>query len=635
MMENIFKEQPTETPVEENIETPETGELTWKQWFATDEATRWVYLIFGLFAIFLIMTLLQYSTQAICCGDWDGYYHIRWSSLLWENFKHFKWLPEFTWLPLTVLNQGDYADHHFLFHLFQIPFLWFFEPVTAAKIAAIFYGSLAIFSVYWMMFRYKVDYLLLWLAALLTCANPFFYRMNMAKAPPLTIIYTVLGIYLLFERKYKWLLPLMFIFVWTYSLYPILFLAAMIWAGIMAWNERRFEWQPLAYSFGGMILGNIINPYFPDNLKLFSEHFFTKFTSDYPVAVGGEWYPYDGWQLLTHLTVAFIAMFIGYILFTPKSGKMPEKATFFLVFASVLFVWIFKSKRIAEYFPPFAILFAAFSWQAFFAFRAVLPEDFQRDIEPYLDRNENKQTQLYKNIAAGLIGFVLVVMMFFYFVGINTTTWANDNWRNTVGLRALFNIKQEGLMSSIRDNESNDKYERAMNWANENIPAGERIYNCNWDNFPKMFFYDTKHNYVWGLDPNYLYSENPELYKLVENINSGKIEDPAPIIREKFGSRFIFSEAKDNVDFIANCLKSGWCETAYEDDEAIILKIRDQKGAPPNDADDEGAPPTADELKQLDEEEKAANKSSNQTTNDEDSFDDGNDDESDNVESNK
>ncbi len=265
-MEDFFKERPTETPVEKDIETRDTAEMSWKQWFATDEATRWVYLIFGLFAIFLIMTLLQYSTQAICCGDWDGYYHIRWSSLLWENFKNFKWLPEFTWLPLTVLNANDYADHHFLFHLFQIPFLWFFEPVTAAKVAAIFYGSLAVFSVYWMMFRYKVDYLLLWLAALLTCANPFFYRMNMAKAPPLTIIYTVAGIYLLFERKYKWLLPLMFIFVWTYSLYPILFLAAIIWAGIMAWNERRFEWEPLAYSFGGMILGNIVNPYFPNNL---------------------------------------------------------------------------------------------------------------------------------------------------------------------------------------------------------------------------------------------------------------------------------------------------------------------------------------------------------------------------------
>ncbi len=188
-----------------------------------------------------------------------------------------KWLPEFNWLPLTVLGPDTYADHHFLFHLLQIPFLWFFEPVMAAKIAAVFYSSLAIFSVYWLFFYYRVEgHLLLWLGAILTCANPFFYRMNMAKAPPLTIIYSVIGIYLLFERKYVWLLPLMFIFVWTYSLFPLLFIAAMIWVAIIAWNEQKFEWQPLAYTGGGMILGNIINPYFPQNIGLFFEHFVDK-----------------------------------------------------------------------------------------------------------------------------------------------------------------------------------------------------------------------------------------------------------------------------------------------------------------------------------------------------------------------
>ena len=80
---------------------------------------------------------------------------------MWENFSHGKWLPEFKWLPLTVLNPADYDDHHFLFHLLQIPFLWFFEPVKAAKVGAVVFGSLAIFSVYWMMFRYKIDHLLL------------------------------------------------------------------------------------------------------------------------------------------------------------------------------------------------------------------------------------------------------------------------------------------------------------------------------------------------------------------------------------------------------------------------------------------------------------------------------------------
>ncbi len=621
-MEEIFNDKP-ETATEITAVLPENTKRNWKAWLATDEAIRLVYLIFGLFAIVLLMVLLQFSTPAICCGDWDGYYHIKWSSLIWENFKHGHWLPEFTWLPLTVLNARDYADHHFLFHLLQIPFLWFFEPVTAAKVAAVVFGSLAVFSVYWLMFRYKIQYMILWLLALLTCSSSFFYRINMAKAPPLTIIYSIIGIYLLFERKYVWLLPLMFVFVWTYSLFPLLFIAAVIWAIIVGWNERKFEWRPLAYTFGGMILGIVINPYFPQNFYLFFEHFFEKFKigSDFAVSVGGEWYPFNGMELMMNLPIALLAMLIGYILFAPRNGKLPEKATFFLMFVTILLAAQFRSKRFAEYFPPFAVLFAAFSWKEFLVPLVELPEDFKRDIEPFLDReNKTEKQQTYENvkqIGVWSLGVLLTIWMLYNLTGINTTNWVSEDRKNTVGLRSLFSIKEDGLIANIKNNEASDKYSRAMAWANENIPAGERIFNCNWDDFPKMFFYDTKHNYVYGLDPNYLYSKNPELYKLVDNATNGRINDPAPQIREKLGARFIFSDAKENADFIAKCLESGWCETAYEDDEATILKIRDAKGDAPKEATDD-APPTLEEQRQLDEEEKRdANANVKQNYNDE------------------
>lgn len=599
-----MEELQAETPVVAEREA--TPKQTWTQWFGTNAAINWVYLIFGFFAIVLIMTLLQFSTKAICCGDWDGYYHIRWSSLLWENFSHGKWLPEFVWLPLTVLGPQDYADHHFLFHLLQIPFLWFFEPVMAAKIAAVTYGSLAIFSAYWLMFRYKVDYLLIWLAALLTCASSFLFRINMAKAPPLTIIITIIGIYFLFERKYVWLLPLMFVFVWTYSLFPLLLFAAFFWTAIIAWNERRLEWRPLAYTLGGMILGNVINPYFPQNLGLFWEHFATKLKvgSDFAVSVGGEWYPYSGQELLMNFPIALIAMLVGYILFAPKNGKLPEKSTFFLMFVTVLLVAQFRSKRFAEYFPPFAILFAAFSWRDFLTpLVAHLPDDFRRGLENYLDA-ENKpkphdRTEIFKQVAVWVIGAFLVLWLFYNLNGVK-----------------LGGFEETGLIATLQGNEPNDRYQRATDWAKANIPAGERIFNCNWDDFPKLFFFDTTHNYVYGLDPNYLYSKNPELSKLIPDITSGKITEAAPIIRDKFGSRWIFNDAKENDEMVAKCLESGWCEIAYEDDEAMFLKIRDEKGTPPNEADD--APPTAEEQKQLDEAEANDAKINRNASNEED-----------------
>ncbi|HEY0458147.1 MAG TPA: hypothetical protein VGC97_03280 [Pyrinomonadaceae bacterium] len=613
-MEEILNDNP-ETIAEEkreNAPRPVETRQTWRQWLETDAAVRTVYLVFGFLVIVLLMTRLQFSTDAICCGDWDGYYHIGWSQELWNSFKSGHWLPEFKWLPLTVLNPKDYADHHFLFHLLQIPFLWFFEPVTAAKVAAVVFSSLAIFSVYWLLYRYQVDYLLLWLMALLTCANPFFYRMNMAKAPPLTIIISVIGIYLLFERKYVWLLPLMFAFVWTYSLFPLLFFAAIFWTLIIAWNEHRFEWRPLAYTGGGMVLGNIINPYFPQNLGLFWEHFVTKIKigTDFAVPVGGEWYPYSGQELLTHFPVAMIAMLVGYILFAPKNSKLPEKATFFLMFVTLLLLSQFRSKRFAEYFPPFAILFAAFSWKEFLVPDAPqLPEEFKREIEPYLDADKPTESQGWTATVklAGIwtLGIILGGVMFYNFIGIDFSS------SETLSkLPFMASLKQIGLLTDIRGNDANDKYRRAAEWmtgkdpnGNDNIAPGERIFNCNWDDFPKLFYYDRKHVYVYGLDPNYLYSENPELYNVIGDITAGKKDDAAEIIRDKFGARFIMTDAKENEEMTAKLLDSGWAEMVYEDDEARILKIRGAKGEPPKEAIDT-PPETPEEKKILDEQEK-------------------------------
>ena len=585
-----------ETPVDS---TPK--KQTWSEFLETEDAVRGIYLIFGFLAIALVMVFLQTRTDAICCGDWDGYYHIKWSQLLWENFSQGKWLPAFEWLPLTVLNPTDYADHHFLFHLLQIPFLWFFEPVLAAKISTIFYGTFAIFSVYWLITKYGVKHQLIWLAAILTCATAFFYRMNMGKAPPLTIIITVLGIHLLFQRKYVWLAPLMFAFVWTYSLFPLLWFAAIIWTLIIAWNEHKFEWQPLAYTTGGMIAGNIINPYFPQNLGLFTEHFWTKFKvgQDFAVAVGGEWYPYTGMELLTDFPIALGAMLIGYILFMPKNGKLPERATFFLVFASILVAAQFRSKRFAEYFPPFAILFAAFSWQAFTAPKAAeLPEEFARELDPFFDKGEAKPVDSFwvnaRAASVWVIGITLTVVFLVSLVGFHR-----------------LGLDIQGTAESIASNDSNNRYKRAMEFATgldesgaENIPKGELIFNCTWDDFPKLFFHNTKHRYVYGLDPNYLYSEDPELYKLLKDLTEGKVDDPAPMIRDKFGARYIFADAKENVDMLAKALDSGWVETIYEDEEARLLKIRDVKGEPSSPDEDEETP---EEKKILDELERTSN----------------------------
>ena len=104
------------------------------------QAILQVVLAFVL--ISTVMALIQFSGKAIL--DNDGYYHIRWSRMLRESFPH---LPPFKALPLTTLNEKEYVDHHYLFHLLLTPFT-FGDMRIGAKLAAVAFSSLALTALF-------------------------------------------------------------------------------------------------------------------------------------------------------------------------------------------------------------------------------------------------------------------------------------------------------------------------------------------------------------------------------------------------------------------------------------------------------------------------------------------------------
>jgi hypothetical protein len=608
---------------------------------ASERFIRTLYLLVGLAAIVLVFRHLQLSTQGVCCGDFDGYYHIKWSRLLWERISSGQLRPpQFTWLPLTTLNPNDYVDHHLFFHILQIPFTWFGDLRMGAKVASIFYASLALLSCYWLIVRYRISYVLCWLIALLACSAPFLYRLNMAKAPPVAIIFMVIGIYLLFEKKYVWLAPLAFLFVWTYSLFVTLIAAAFVWTCVVAWSERRFEWRPFALTLAGSILGLVVNPYFPKNVKLLIEHIVMKARSgNFTTAVGTEWYPYESWYLLGSCLIAFAAMLIGYIAYNGHDRKRAARPLFFLVFSTMLMILSFRYRRFVEYWPPFAVLFAAFSLQPIFEglknTAARLPSSVMDELLPFLDRHdpppsaESRQRERARHwleSEVALIGFSLGILLYFIalqfyqnqgfirrfnallievlvgalliVVGLSVymayRRWTKASAAAGIALMCtilFFNIHETS--KSITEDRVPDYYAGGMQWIKENVQPGQIIFNTDWDDFPKMFYLDTTHAYTSGLDPTYLLDQNAELSKLYVDITLGNEKDPGPLIRDRFGARYVFSDNEQVHDnFYAAAMDSGWFGKVYEDEECTVLRIRDEKGVP---APDEMEEATEDE----------------------------------------
>jgi hypothetical protein len=530
----------------------------------SDTAIRIVQLAVGVIAISFIFWRLQFSTSAICCGDFDGYYHIKWSRTLWEAFKAGKLVPIFPWLPLTTLNPKDYVDHHWLFHIIQIPFAQFRDPRMGAKVASILFGSFALISCYWFLIRYRIRYLLVWLVAMLACSAPFLFRMNMAKAPPLAIIYLVIAIHLLFKNKYWPLLPLALIFTLTYDMFVLLVLAAVLWIAVIGWTERRFEWRPLLWVGAGTVAGLVINPYFPHNLQLLYEHVRVKITaSDYDVKVGSEWYPYDSWEFIGNSLVACVSMVVGYVAFEVGERRRAHYPLFFLLFSTALMIMNARWKRIAEYWPPFAVMFAAFSLQPWIegtrSLLTRLPSDILAELEPFLDRIATPVRPAYDGLIKTIIAAAIACAL---------------------GVVLLFNLK--ATVKEIGASEPHNFYEAGAHWLRANVTPKEIVFNTDWDDFPRLFYFDETHYYVSGLDPSYLYDRDPVLSRLYERITLGKEDDPGPLIRDRFGARYVFTD-NNHHDFVAAANASGWFEIVYEDEYCMILHILDEKSALPAD----------------------------------------------------
>jgi hypothetical protein len=220
-------------------------------------------------------------------------------------------------------------------------------------------------------------------------------------------------------------------------------------------------------------------------------------------------------------------------------------------------------KRFAEYFPPFAILFAAFSLETFWQGRVVftrLPQAVMADLQPFFDRQDaaaEKEKRSESNWQ--------LVKAIFVSVALGAALFAN-----------VYRTSRD-----IRESDSRDHYAKGALWMRANVPAGELVFNTDWDDFPRLFYYDPTHVYTSGLDPSYLHEKSPELSELYVKITTGDQEDPGPVIRDKFGARWVFSDnTSDHDSFYDRALSSGWFDRVYEDAECSVLHIRDQKAEP-------------------------------------------------------
>ena len=480
-----------------------------------------------LFFIFIAgMAAIQFATSNL--PDNDGFYHIKLAWLMrTQGLK-----PEFPWLPLSILNEREFYDHHFLFHVALIPFT-FGDLLVGAKWAAVTFSALAFLAIWYLFHRQNVPAAWLWALALLGVSEAFLYRMSITRAQSLSLGVLALGLAWMLEGKYKRLAVLSFFYVWMYDAFPLILALAGVQVVSVYLIERRVDVRPLTWVGVGILAGLIINPYFPANLIFTYHHLLPKLADATSVSVGNEWYPYDTGQLLENSLPA-LAAFAGGAIALGLSGKKMDARTATAFLLALLFgLMLFKARRFIEYFPPFALIFAAFAFAPLFENGPVL------------------KLQLRSQVQFGVYSVLLTA---FVIAG------------------AARSIPQ--TQAQISKSKPGDLYKGASTWLAENTSEGERVFQTDWDDFPRLFFYNTHNTYLAGLDPTYLQIYDSSLYDEWISITRGKVEEPSTIIRTRFAARYVHTDLNHD-GFIEQAENDPGLVEVYRDDQAVIYEVRE------------------------------------------------------------
>jgi hypothetical protein len=482
--------------------------------------------------------------------DPDSFYHLKISEIMMQRHAA---VTEFPWLPFTTLKEA-FVDHHFLYHLFVIPFILAFGSFSGMKVATIVLG-VATIALFWLVLRGLGVRYPEFFAVILLAADSFTFRMALSKAPSVAFLFLVGGFFCLVTRRWRWLGVISFFFVWAYGGFLLLPIAAVIYALVELIVARRNQQPlraalrqaaiPVSVSVGGTLAGLLINPAFPQNLWFYWEQVVQIGLVNYQkvIGVGAEWYPFAPEALLTDSVAVTLLLAIGGGCALLTLRKQSTASLTALGLTAIFFAFTLKSHRYIEYFIPWAVLASALA----------LHDSGVLHRLPQLVRIAWKSMNHHPLAAAA--GVLAGSYLLFATSGV-LITGVQETARKIDGGIPITDFADAGR------------------WLRTHSTRGDIIFHSNWDTFPQMFYHVQRGRYIAGLDPTFFYKQNPDLYQEWVDITTGReSEFLLETISEDFGARFVVIE-NDHTGMLNNIRADGRFLQTYSDADYTIFRVR-------------------------------------------------------------
>lgn len=441
----------------------------------------------GIAAIFYL--LMEWSFTPL--AEFDAYYHMG----ITEIYREHGLIRQFPWMSVSILRD-HFHDPQLLLHLLTLPLLWLGTgPVIAGKLVAAGTATTFVMSYHWFLVRQQVRFPVIWSLVLLIASPYLIARLTFIKTTALFLAMLLGLLHALFEGRRRQLFLVSWLMVLTYQGFPLALLVTVLYLGIRVMlGEERFQSSLVSPVIFGILLGLVVNPFFPNNLRFLHFELVQQILlKPKELALGAEWEPISSSRFFGSTVVPILFLFGSEVFATVARARSDARLVLLRSLAVLLLLGALLSARLIDYFVPVAMIASAMT--------------VSRGLDALQDQ------RLGFRVAAGISLFLCLPV-------------------------AAINVKEAlRITSSISQELAVEDYQKAAAWLEQHSQEGEVVVS-EWDDFPMLFFFNRKNHYLWGLNAAYGYGFDPRIYTVVTLLYEGRVRDPESFLPQ-VNSRYL------------------------------------------------------------------------------------------------
>jgi hypothetical protein len=454
-------------------------------------------------AVIIILFAWVHRVEKFSRVDPDRYYHFALSREMVNSGKLFlRELPQVEGLGWNRF----FAEKEFLFHQFTA------LGYRLAGDAGVGWAALILALggplVFYFFASGQAGVASGFLITLIFFANPLLFQRLLLIRPHVLAIACFTAMLASALRRNKTALAVsIFLFALSYHAFyiPVLVLAAVLSAAYFTRSEAEAGaperyWDLAPAGLAGLVAGILVNPYFPANLV------FGLQIAQIPglmagklraIGFGAELYPISSDVFLVNFSLPLVIFLLAIWQMSQgrrQKGAFRYSSLFLVQLSLVCLVMSFQSRRGAEYLFPVSAFLALELWQAF--------------------RKEWGKWGRYLGLAAATLLLV------------------HSLWHDSRYLRFSQNQLAEASLEAARA-----------------LPADSeaKVFNCEWDSTPYLFYSRPKVRFLDILDPSLLYFANESAHKAREELKRAQVGDPYGLIRNAFKADYLFCHHPDVI----------------------------------------------------------------------------------------